>query len=343
MKKLASLFLILLLLLSATACSFTAPASTAGSASAAQSAPAAADTAAKADESAAEEKAVRETEEEAPAAAAAEPAPEPASVSLTAAAPAAAEILPSGDLGDYHVEIHDFTLSKDYNGAPVIIIGYTFTNHSEKNVSAMVALSEAAFQNGVGLDTAIVMEEGVGSEEAMKDVQPDASIDIKEAYLLTSATAPVEYEITELFSWDNAAVGETFAIADGGETVYPAAPVGSVTGELGDFTVSVVSAAQAADYEGKSAVVVTYGFTNNGSRPQMFSAAIHDTLFQNGVELEYAILSGTDMNSMRLVKPGAGIGVTEAYLLTDTSPIDLELEELLSFSSEKLETTINLK
>lgn len=262
-------------------------------------------------------------------------------------APAPAKKLEeSGSIGDYQIEIHDFELSQDYNGASAIIIGYTFTNNGDEATSGMVALSEIAYQNGVQLDTAVITGQGIG-EDKMKDIKTGASIDLKSAFLLTSETAPVEFEVSEFMSLSDERLGKTFQIADGGETVLSVAPSGSVSGTLGNYVVSVVSHKLSEDYEGNPAVVVTFGFTNNGDEASNFMTSLSYKAFQDGVQLESAVITGDDSGNgdsqMRNVKPGAGTEVSAAYLLTSsTSPVELEIEEFMSFSDEKIETTIDI-
>lgn len=120
------------------------------------------------------------------------------------AEPAAADIaaIPSsGDLGDYHVEIRDAALAADYAGNPAIVITYSWTNNSADTTSAMTAMLEKAFQNGVQLDAAIIGDDSVyDSASQTRDIRPGTTIDVECAYLLTSDTAAVEFELSELVS-----------------------------------------------------------------------------------------------------------------------------------------------
>ena len=252
----------------------------------------------------------------------------------------------SGALGDFGVDIHEFELVEDYNGNPAIIISYSFTNNGEDTTSGMVALSDIAYQNGVQLDTAIITGRDIGSNN-MKDIKTGASIELQAAFLLSSNTAPVEFEVSEFASFSDKKLGKTFEIAEGGETVLTAAPSGSVSGALGDYAVSVVSHKLSKDYQDAPAVVVTLGFTNNGNKASNFMTAISCKAFQDGVQLDTAIITGDDSGSgesqLRNVKPGAGVEVSVAYLLTsDTSPVEFEVEEFLSFSGDKIEASIDI-
>lgn len=120
------------------------------------------------------------------------------------AEPAAADIAAvpsSGDLGDYHVEIRDAALAADYAGNPAIVITYSWTNNSADTVSAMTAMLEKAFQNGVQLDAAIIGDDSVYDPASQtRDVRPGTTIDVECAYLLTSDTAAVEFELSDLVS-----------------------------------------------------------------------------------------------------------------------------------------------
>lgn len=252
----------------------------------------------------------------------------------------------AGTLGDYAIEIHEYELAQDYNGNPAIVVSYSFANNGEKAVSGMVALSDNAYQNGVQLDTAIITGQDIGSDQ-MKDIKSGASIELKAAFLLTSETAPVEFEVSELMSFSEEKLGKTFEIAEGGKTVLATAPSGSVSEVLGDFGVSVVSYKLSKDYEDTPAVIVTLGFTNSGNKTANFMTSISCKAFQDGVQLDTAIITGEDggngESQMRNVKPGAGTEVSVAYLLTsDTAPVELEVEEAFSFSGKKLETSIDI-
>lgn len=92
----------------------------------------------------------------------------------------------------------------DYEGNPAIVITYSWTNNSEDTTSAMVAMHEKAFQDGVGLDTAIILDSAVyDSDAGMKDVRPGTTIDVQCAFSLTNEASVVEFEISELISFSN--------------------------------------------------------------------------------------------------------------------------------------------
>ena len=215
--------------------------------------------------------------------------------------------------------------------------------------SLMVSLSCRAFQNGIQLDSAFIYNhEKYDSGDSMKDIQPGASIELMEAYVLSSETAPIEFEVEESFSFAGEKLGQLFVISDETSIRLSAAPEGDFTAEVGDYTVSIVSYKLTEDYEGSPAILIELGFTNNSDEPAIFASSVSFSAFQDGIELDTAYIYGDDSGSgtsqMRYIKPGAGATVTKAFVLTsETSVIDIEIEEYFSFSGETIKTEISLE
>lgn len=87
---------------------------------------------------------------------------------------------------------------------------------------------------------------------------------------------------------------------------------------LGDFKCVVKGAKVTKDWEGKDAVLITYEFTNNSDSPMSFDGALNDKLYQDGIELESAILSDDEESKLLDtvdLKPGITKEVKKAYLL----------------------------
>ena len=115
--------------------------------------------------------------------------------------PAAAGV---GDLGNFHVEVKGAVLTKNHDGAPVIVITYAWTNNSEDTTSAMAAMYEKAFQDGVQLESEYLYDNpNYSSDNASKEVRPGTTLDIQHAFLMTSETSLVEFELSEAFSWSD--------------------------------------------------------------------------------------------------------------------------------------------
>lgn len=125
----------------------------------------------------------------------------------------------SGDLGSYHVEIKSAALAADYEEHPAVVVTCAWTNNSGDTRSAATALAGRAFQNGVELDPAMIIDAGVYDQEmSLRAVRPGTAIDVQFAFVLTSETAPVEFELSELHGDSGEVVSTSFdpaAIAPG--------------------------------------------------------------------------------------------------------------------------------
>lgn len=107
-------------------------------------------------------------------------------------------------LGDYTVEIQSATITQDYAGDPVIVIAYSWTNNSSETTSPFFSVSTSVFQDGVGLESALITDDSVyDSRMHTADVRPGTTIEVQEAFSLYNTTSPIEVEITEAFAWDN--------------------------------------------------------------------------------------------------------------------------------------------
>lgn len=110
----------------------------------------------------------------------------------------------SGDLGNYHVEIKGASLTTDYEGNPTVVITYAWTNNSDDTTTSLSSVHARAFQDGVQLENAIVMnEDAFDSSSYMKEVRPGTTIDVQNAFVLTSETSTIEVEIEELISFSD--------------------------------------------------------------------------------------------------------------------------------------------
>lgn len=119
-------------------------------------------------------------------------------------------------------------------------------------------------------------------------------------------------------------------------------------GEIGDFVCIVKSAQVTKDYAGKDVVLITYEFTNNSSEAIAYETALTDYVYQNGIELEstWYIDENTDLDvyDSANIKPGITKDVIKGYYLNDTtSPLEVEITEWISFTDEKLTTTVEIQ
>lgn len=122
---------------------------------------------------------------------------------------------PAGDLGDHHVEIKGAFLAEDYNGRPAIVVTYAWTNNSEETTTSITSATGKAYQDGVELDAAILINvDGYDAGSTMKNVKPGATIDVQWAYLLSSETSVVEYEVTDWLGLTGKMVSTEFNLSD---------------------------------------------------------------------------------------------------------------------------------
>ena len=135
-----------------------------------------------------------------------------------------------------------------------------------------------------------------------------------------------------------------------GQTNATAETVKTDENELGKYSVEITNARLTSTYDNKPAVVITYKFTNNtDDNPSSFDVAFYDNVYQNGVGLNkaYTLIDGDpydDGNSSKKIKKGASIDVDIAYALNDEStPIDVEVKEFLSFSDKTVSRTFDIK
>ena len=112
---------------------------------------------------------------------------------------------------DFGATIDGCRVTEDYEGKPVAVITYTFTNNSDKDTSFAVALHPPVFQDGVELNTAIGTD--WDSEKYLKDVKPGSSSTVEIGYQL-EGESDITVEVTELISFDDTVLAEqTFSVA----------------------------------------------------------------------------------------------------------------------------------
>lgn len=112
---------------------------------------------------------------------------------------------------------------------------------------------------------------------------------------------------------------------------YPSSNEIPVSGDIGLYGITIGSARVSKNYDEKECLVVSVKFTNNSTEGIAYDVAILDKAFQNGVQLDMGFVDGSlSGNSLKEIKPGATIELECVYVLSDSSPVDVEFEELLS-------------
>lgn len=120
------------------------------------------------------------------------------------------------------------------------------------------------------------------------------------------------------------------------------------SGDLGKYHVAIKSARLSKDYKNEDALIVSFDFTNNSDEANAFTWSIVDTAYQDGIQLDSAVISSSDTNNnideaSKKIQPGVTLSVEQAFILSNTtSPVKLETKEFISFSDDKLEKTFDL-
>ena len=118
----------------------------------------------------------------------------------------------------------------------MLLAGGQFHDRYGDTLSAATALAGKAFQNGVELDAAMIIDAEVYDQEmSLRAVRPGTSIDVQFAYVLTSDTALVELELSSLRGDTSEVVSTTF---DAGTSSSGAGADGSSV-STGGFTGSM--------------------------------------------------------------------------------------------------------
>lgn len=134
--------------------------------------------------------------------------------------------------------------------------------------------------------------------------------------------------------------GET---ADTTTTEETQEPADTSSATVGDYEVSIGDAFVAPDMDGNPALIVSFEWTNNSEETVGSMVALHAQAFQDGVQLETAIMNSTegyDPDASWLdIQPGATQTFQQAYTMTsETSPVEITVEEFLGDGTQATKT-----
>ena len=118
-------------------------------------------------------------------------------------------------LGDYNVDIKSCRIAEDYEGEPIVIVTYGFTNNGDDSASFSYAITDEAYQNGIGLNPCYFAADSANynSDNQNKEIKKGATLDVEIAYELNDTTTDVEVEVSELISFSDKKITKTFKIA----------------------------------------------------------------------------------------------------------------------------------
>lgn len=99
---------------------------------------------------------------------------------------------------EFQVELLSTSISQDYEGKPVLVVEYNFTNNSDDSASFTFSCQDKAFQNGVECDNTVIGCDDIDSQQQMNEIQPGTTYALKIGYHLQDNTSPVDIEVTSL-------------------------------------------------------------------------------------------------------------------------------------------------
>lgn len=99
----------------------------------------------------------------------------------------------------YAIELRDARLTLDTVGDPAVVIAYSWTNNSGETVNAAKLFQAKAFQDGVQLDTAEIVDIGLYDPTAYtRELRPDATTELQAVFRLANERGVIEFEISPL-------------------------------------------------------------------------------------------------------------------------------------------------
>lgn len=118
------------------------------------------------------------------------------------------------EIGDYQVDIKSARLTEDYEGKPVIIITYDFTNNSDDEAAWYVSVTDRVYQDGVECETAYFVDDSANysSDNQSKSIRKGVTLEVEAAFVLNNTESPVEVEVTEWISLSDKKITKTFEI-----------------------------------------------------------------------------------------------------------------------------------
>lgn len=265
-------------------------------------------------------------------------------------------------LGSYEVVIDSCRAGESYDGFPVVIVKYIFTNNSENAASFSGSISTTAYQDGIELSKEYFVDTSANysADNQSKEIKTGKSIEVEVAFKLNDNKTAVEVEASQFFSFNNKTVTGTFEIKDmfkdagknpGAETNQAGEQETEPTdpNKVGKYSVVIDSYRIVTDKYEKPAIIVKYIFTNNSDEAASFMWSISTDLFQNGIGLDEAYYFDSSVNYSsdnrnKSIKNGATIEVEVAYTLNDTtSDVEVEVTEYLGWTDEKVTTIFEIK
>ena len=118
-----------------------------------------------------------------------------------------------GEVDDYYVKIKKATYTKDIEGKKTIVVHLDFTNNGKKAESAIFAINVTAYQDGVELEKAIVINSSkFNGEIRSKKAKSGKTIKDCQYPFVLDGKKPVEVEVTGMYTTGEANVSKRFKV-----------------------------------------------------------------------------------------------------------------------------------
>ena len=118
----------------------------------------------------------------------------------------------------------------------------------------------------------------------------------------------------------------------------------TLEGDCDDFHVVLTGVSFSTDWDGNKVIVINYTATNNSedeTKAPMWD--VYFQAFQDGVQLETALMDGRTYNEQKEVRPGTTLGdCQDAFVLTSDSTVEVEAKGLLD-SKPVISTTYEVE
>lgn len=122
-----------------------------------------------------------------------------------------------GDIGEYHVKIGEYEITKDYSGDPILLVKISFTNNDDEAKAFYTSISNKAYQNDVEIKSPISTY-GINNydwSDSTKEIKPGTTYEFNVAYELSDKKSDVTIELSPFFSLKNSKkVVKTIKIAE---------------------------------------------------------------------------------------------------------------------------------
>ena len=93
------------------------------------------------------------------------------------------------------LEYLSYELTNDFDGAPLILIHFNFTNNSSESTTAQMVFYPQVFQNGIQCDMGGTREENDAIRNLSRSIQTGTTLEVAFPYVLQDTENPVDLEI----------------------------------------------------------------------------------------------------------------------------------------------------